>query len=73
MPDKPDLEMGRTFTALVRIHEANCQLDYPTADEENFRIAIMKKLGLELNLAEVRGVAISGPGRGIPRPAASPR
>ena len=25
---------------LIRIHEANCQLDHPTVDELNFRIAI---------------------------------
>ncbi len=32
---------------LVRIHQANCQIVYPTRDEANFRVAVMKKLGLE--------------------------
>lgn len=72
MTDKPDSsEMGKTFTALVRIHEANCKIDYPTEVEQNFRIAIMKKLGRELDLREVQTAQISGPGRGIPRPATS--
>ncbi len=46
---------------LVRIHEANCQIDYPTADEANFRIAIMKQLGREFGLREIRNAAVSGP------------
>ena len=46
---------------LVRIHEANCQIDYPTRDEANFRVAIMKKLGLEYRLREVRATAVEGP------------
>lgn len=67
--DKPDIEMGKTFTALVRIHEANCQIDFPSDLEVNFRIAIMKKLGAELNLQEVRSLTIAGSGRGNQRPA----
>ena len=46
---------------LVRIHEANCQIDYPTPAEANFRIAIMKKLGAEFALRELRATAIDGP------------
>ena len=46
---------------LVRIHEANCHIDYPTRDEANFRIAVMKKLGLEYALKELRAAAITGP------------
>ena len=46
---------------LVRIHEANCKIEYPTRDEANFRIAIMKKLGLEFALKEVRPASIEGP------------
>jgi hypothetical protein len=46
---------------LVRIHEANCRIEYPTRDEANFRVAIMKKLGLEYRLREVRPAAIEGP------------
>ena len=46
---------------LVRIHEANCHLEYPTPDEANFRIAVMKQLGLRFGLKEVRSAAITGP------------
>ena len=46
---------------LVRIHEANCHIEYPTAVEANFRIAIMKQLGREFGLKEVRTAAILGP------------
>jgi len=46
---------------LVRIHEANCQLEHPTPEEANFRIAIMKQLGREFALKEPRTAAISGP------------
>jgi len=46
---------------LVRIHEANCHIEYPTRDEANFRLAIMKKLGLEFALKEVRAVSVAGP------------
>jgi hypothetical protein len=46
---------------LVRIHEANCKIDYPTRDEANFRLAIMKRLGLQFALREVRPAGIDGP------------
>ena len=46
---------------LVRIHEANCEIEYPTPVEANFRIAIMKQLGREFGLKEVRTAAITGP------------
>ncbi len=46
---------------LIRVHEANCSIDYPTKDESNFRIAIMKKLGTVIGLRELRGVEIQGP------------
>ena len=46
---------------LVRIHEANCQIEYPTPEEANFRLAIMKQLGREFGLKEVRLAAIIGP------------
>ncbi len=46
---------------LVRIHEANCKLEYPTRDEANFRLAIMKKLGLQFALKEVRTATVDGP------------
>ena len=60
---KEDIEMGKTFTALVRIHEANCAIDFPTEGELNFRYAVMKKLALQLGLKELVDKAITGPGR----------
>ncbi len=39
---------------LVRIHEANCQIEHPTIIELAFRLAIMKKLALEYELKELR-------------------
>lgn len=46
---------------LIRIHEANCEIEHPTVDEANFRIAIMKKIGKVFNLGELRPLAITGP------------
>jgi hypothetical protein len=55
---------------LVRVHEANCKIDYPTPEEANFRIAIMKQLGREFGLKEIRVAAITGPVLATaPRPA----
>ena len=61
-------DMGKTFTALVRVHEANCRLEFPSPEEQNFRIAIMKKIGLSLGLADVRQIQIQGPAKGLQRP-----
>ncbi len=46
---------------LVRIHEANCGILFPSGDEVNFRLAIMKKLAQDLGLKELRGSSITGP------------
>ena len=46
---------------LVRVHEANCNLEYPTPAEANFRLAIMKKLAAEYGLKELRAATIDGP------------
>ena len=51
---------------LVRIHEANCKIEYPTRDEANFRLAIMKRIGLQFALKEVRSASIDGPVVTIP-------
>ena len=64
---KPDNEKGMTFTALVRIHEANCGIDYPTDVEQNFRIAVMKAIASQLGLKELRDAVITGPGKGVKR------
>ncbi len=46
---------------LVRIHEANCHIAYPTPVEANFRLAIMKKLAAEYGLREYRAATVEGP------------
>lgn len=46
---------------LVRIHEANCSIEFPTPAEINFRLAIMKKLAEEYHLKELRQATIDGP------------
>jgi len=46
---------------LVRVHEANCEIQFPNPDEANFRIAVMKQLGREFRLKELREAAIQGP------------
>ncbi len=56
---------------LVRIHEANCEIEYPTPEEANFRLAIMKQLGREFSLKEVRTTAIAAPITTAARPAAT--
>jgi hypothetical protein len=58
---------------LVRVHEANCKIEHPTADELNFRLAIMKQLGLAYSLKEVRNVKIEGPVKAAQAPAPARR
>ncbi len=60
MPEKTKEELTEQ-AQLVRVHEANCKIEYPTPDELNFRIATMKRMGLALGLKEVRGLRIDGP------------
>ena len=56
---------------LVRIHEANCKIEYPSKDEANFRLAIMKRIGLQFSLKELRLAQVDGPILATPfRPAA---
>lgn len=58
---------------LVRVHEANCKIDYPTKDEANFRLAIMKQLGTAFGLREMRNVEITGPNTAdVKRPSTTP-
>lgn len=52
---------------LVRIHEANCQIEHPGAIELGFRLAIMKKLAAEYQLKELRSSTLES---ASPRPAA---
>ncbi len=46
---------------LVRIHEANCAIEHPSPMEQNFRLAIMKKLAGEYGLRELRAGTIEMP------------
>lgn len=59
MPD--DKETASERAQLTRIFEASCKIDYPTKEESNFRLALMKKLGLAFRLSEVRTLTITGP------------
>ena len=66
----PNTERDFTPAELVRIHEANCAIQFATAEEQNFRLAIMKYIGRRLSLVELRSLAITGPGLGVSRPKA---
>ena len=52
---------------LVRIHEANCAILFPSPLEQNFRVAIMKKLAGACDLKELRQVTIEGPAQSLKR------
>jgi len=56
---------------LVRIHEANCQIEHPTDQDTAFRLAIQKKLALEYNLRELRAMSF-GPAPAAPVAAQRP-
>ena len=58
---------------LVRVHEANCQIEHPSPEEMAFRLAIMKKLGEQYSLKELRAKEIVGPGRQATPPQRTPR
>lgn len=64
------IDPNRDFTPseIVRIHEANCQLEFLGPDEQNFRLAMMKHIARKLGLAELRGSTVTGPGTGVARP-----
>jgi hypothetical protein len=61
-------EMGMTFTALVRIHEANCKVEFPSEEQANFTLAIEKEIARRLGLAELKQKQIQGPAKGLQRP-----
>lgn len=65
----PDREYTRTEK--VRLYEATCQIDYPSPEEQNFRIAFMKMIALEMNFPELKQFKIEGPGTGVPRMASA--
>lgn len=60
MPEKQGEENVRR-AQLVRTYEASCKIEFPTPDESNFRLAVMKALGVSFNLREVRDKEIAGP------------
>jgi hypothetical protein len=64
----PSPDRDFTPAEIVRIHEANCQIGFASAEEQNFRLAMMKFIGRRLGLAELRGVSLAGPGVAVPRP-----
>lgn len=49
---------------LIRALEASCQIDHPSDEERNFRIATMKQIGVAFGMKEVRDKQITGPGNG---------
>lgn len=59
MPDEKETATERA--QLVRLYEASCKIEFPTADERNFRLALMKKVGVVFSLKEVRDKVIAGP------------
>lgn len=66
MPEDTKEQMTKR-AQLVRVFEAACEIDHPSDDERNFRIACMKALGSEFGLREMRNVTIAGPGNPKPR------
>jgi hypothetical protein len=46
---------------LVRIHEGNCAIQFPSPPEAAFRLAIMKKLAESLALKELRPATLETP------------
>lgn len=48
---------------LGRLYEASCKIHFPTDDERNFRLALMKRLGLAYGLKEVKAATINPPGK----------
>lgn len=52
---------------LVRLYEASCKIEFPTAHELNFRLALMKRIGVSFGLKEMQAVAITGPVRTAPQ------
>lgn len=56
---------------IVRSFEAACKIEHPTEQELNFRLALMKRLGRDWDLKELRHLFIDGPakpGAVLPRP-----
>jgi len=61
MPTELTKEQCAERAQLVRLYEASAGVDYPSVDELNFRIALMKRIGLSFGLREVQPLTITGP------------
>ena len=46
---------------LVRVFTASCEIRFPTQHEINFRLAVMKELGVAFHLKEMKHMEIMGP------------
>lgn len=68
MPLEERKEELQKRAQLVRIHESNCQMEYPDDLERNFRHATMKALAKELGFAELKQATITGNAKGVQRP-----
>jgi hypothetical protein len=64
----PDPARGYSPTEKVRIFESSCQIDFPSPDEQNFRIAMMKMFAREMGLQELKAMKMVGAGTGVARP-----
>ncbi len=61
MPKEVSKEELTERAQVVRAFEASCKIEYPSDEERAFRIALMKRLGAEWNLRELRDKVITGP------------
>jgi hypothetical protein len=61
MPNTATKEELTERAQLVRVHEANCDIEHPTADELKFRLAIMKKIGVAFGLRDMLKLTFAGP------------
>lgn len=43
---------------LIRAHEANCKIEHPTEEEQRFRVAVMRQLGVSFGLKSMRNVQV---------------
>lgn len=58
-----DADPDRDFTPteIVRIFEATCQIQFPNEEQQNFCIALMKKIARRMSLPELKNSQIAGP------------
>ena len=61
MPKEISKEELTERAQVVRAFEASCKIEYPSDEERAFRVALMKRLGSEWNLRELRDKTIALP------------